>query len=178
MMMLILTITTTVITTTTTITIATGGSVITAVGDYAYGAAILPDEDELKQNPVRYGRLADPDGYMIEVSEPDIMLAIKNPSSTQSRIKKIMLGVIDIDETVSYYNTLGLKEIRRRANINSLPKHASIVSWVSYSENEEDTFIELVYDYATETLDLGSGFKSLSLDIGAIDKDPNGYQIE
>ena len=32
------------------------------LGDYAYGAAIKPDEDEMKQNPVRYGRFTDPDG--------------------------------------------------------------------------------------------------------------------
>jgi len=32
------------------------------LGDYANGAAIKPDEDEMKQNPVRFGRLSDPDG--------------------------------------------------------------------------------------------------------------------
>jgi hypothetical protein len=36
-----------------------------AMGDFAYGASMIPDEDEMKQKPVTYGRLSDPDGYTV-----------------------------------------------------------------------------------------------------------------
>lgn len=44
-----------------------GGTIITEVSDFAYAASLIPDEDEMKTFPVRYGRLLDPDGYSIEV---------------------------------------------------------------------------------------------------------------
>lgn len=157
-----------------------GGSVVTPLADYAYGASLIPEEDDLKQNPIRYGRLADPDGYVIEVSEPDVLEAIKNPSAGDSRIKKFVLNVINLDETVEYYTGLniGFHELRRRSNVNSIPKDASMVSFISTSDSEKDTYIELVYEYATEKINVGSGFVKLEIGLGAKNQDPNGYFIE
>lgn len=157
-----------------------GGSVVTPLADYAYGAALIPEEDDLKQNPVRYGRLADPDGYVIEVAEPDILEAIKNPSANDARIKKFVLNVINLDETIEYYAGLnvGFTELRRRSNVNSIPKDASMVSFISASDTEKEPYIELVYEYATEKINVGSGFVKLEVGLGAKNQDPNGYFIE
>ena len=161
-----------------------GAEVVTPVGDYAWGAALVPDEDDLKQKPVRYGRFVDPDGYMVEVMEPDVLEAVRNAAAGDSRIQRVVLGVIDLDESVDFYTArLGMRELRRRANINSIPKDASMVSFVSFSDAEtfDTPCIELKYKYATETIDVGNGF--VGLDIRTPEKvssvrDPNGYLIK
>ena len=58
---------------------------------------MIPDEDEMKQFPVRYGKVVDPDGYTIEISEAK--------SSTSPSISKITLGVLDPVSSIPY-NTL------------------------------------------------------------------------
>ena len=48
------------------------GSVSMELDDYKYGAAMLPDEDEMKQFPVRYGIVTDSNGYRVEVQETQV----------------------------------------------------------------------------------------------------------
>ena len=165
-----------------------GADVVQPVGDYAWGAALKPDEDELKQFPVRYGRMRDPDGYPIEVVEPDVLEAMRNEAAVEPRINRIVLGVIDLDESVDFYTAqVGMHELRRRANINSIPRDASIISLMSFSDTESFNTqgIELNYKYATEKLDVGTGFQKITLvsadgDGGpplASMRDPNGYLL-
>jgi len=162
---------------------AIGAHVVTPLDDFAYGAAMKPDEDEMKQNPIRYGRLADPDGYVVEISEPDILVAMRNPMASESRIKKVVLGVLDLDKSVAFYSqNVGMTELRRRSNINSLPKDASIAAFVSFDteESPETSCIELLYKYATEKIDVGTGFTALVVNVDGVTgmRDPNGYLLE
>jgi catechol 2,3-dioxygenase-like lactoylglutathione lyase family enzyme len=100
-----------------------GGKVSTELGDYAYGASTIPDQDEMKTFPVRYGKLSDPDGYTVEVTE--------DASVTSPSIFKVVLNVLDLDETVNYFTTvLGMKLLRRRSNVNSRPRHGSMCAYV------------------------------------------------
>lgn len=93
----------------------------TPFGEYAYGASLVPDEDEMKRIPVHYGRLSDPDGHSVEVVEGDKV----NP------VEKFILNVLDLNESVEFYSQiLGMTLLRKRANINSIPKEASMCAYV------------------------------------------------
>ena len=65
----------------------------------------------------RYGRLADPDGYLVEVRE-DAKLA-----PTAKRLFKMRMNVLDIEESVAFYRDVaGMTVLRRRSNVYSVPK--------------------------------------------------------
>ena len=154
-----------------------GGKIVRAFDEYGYGAAIIPDEDEMKVNAVRLGCVQDPDGYAIEVTE----------GIRAEPLRKVVLRVLDTEETVAFYSEhLGMHLLRRRSNVNSRPKHASICSFVSHETSElEGTMLELVYNFATERLQVGAGVAHLGLSskkvpAGAraqISTDPNGLSI-
>ena len=94
------------------------------VNDYLYGASLEPDEDELKQIPVRYGKVLDPDGYTIEILH----------SEKSNPLSKIILSVLDLNDSIDFYcKKLNMKLLRKRSNINSKPKDASMCAYlVSY----------------------------------------------
>lgn len=131
------------------------GSVSMELDDYKYGAAMLPDEDEMKQFPVRYGIVTDSNGYRVEVQE------------TQKKGCKIVMGALDLDKSIKFYtNVLGMKLYRKRADLWNEPKKASMSCYLGYgeSENEPDSvYLELVYKYATEKINHGLGFSALTI---------------
>jgi len=130
-----------------------GGKVVLDIGDFGYGACMVPDEDEMKVTPVRYGRITDPDGYIIEITEiKDNVLPVG----------KIKLNVVDWEESEKFYmEILGMKLFRRRSNINSKPKKASITSYLGYNSESNGAILELTYPYSTDILDLGNGYNHL-----------------
>ena len=77
-----------------------GGSIKVIADNYAYGASIIPDEDEMRQIPVRYGQVYDPNGYVVEI--------IQENNKTIKNSAKIMLHVEDLDESIEFFtNILG-----------------------------------------------------------------------
>ncbi len=80
-----------------------GGSVHTILDNYAYAASLIPDEDEMKQYPVKYGRVADPDGYLVEIVEP---LKAPSPTGTMFTTAKVILNVEDLDESIEFYTDI------------------------------------------------------------------------
>jgi len=134
-----------------------GGSVHTILDNYAYAASLIPDEDEMKQYPVKYGRVADPDGYLVEIVEP---LKAPSPTGTMFTTAKVILNVEDLDESIEFYtDILGMTLYRKRANINGIPKEASFIAYVGYSSESDGAHLELVYNYACEKLNHGSAAK-------------------
>ena len=104
---------------------ALGGKTLLEMGNFAYAASLIPDEDEMKNYPVRYGRISDPDGYTIEVREDRKM---KAPSR---KMFKITLNVLDIEESVAFYrDVLGMTVLRRRSNVFAVPRHASMCAFM------------------------------------------------
>ena len=107
---------------------AAGGKTLLEVDNFAYAASLIPDEDEMKSYPVRYGRLSDPDGYIIEVREDP------KAKPASRKLFKLTLNVLDIEESVAFYrDILGMNVLRRRSNVFAVPRHASMcafmVSW-------------------------------------------------
>ena len=99
------------------------GSIIQPIGDYAYGASLIPDEDEIKTTPVRYGTVADPDGHAVELKE--------SGGGASTAAVKIVLNVAEFDDTISFYTeVLGMQLLRRRSDVNSKPKRAALVAYL------------------------------------------------
>lgn len=88
---------------------ACGGSIVFNVEDRKYAASMIPDEDDMKSFPVRYGRICDPDGYIVEVKEA--MSGSVNPI-----LEKATLKVLDLNDSIAFYEKLGLKLLRKRSN--------------------------------------------------------------
>ena len=102
-----------------------GGKTLLEVDNFAYAASLIPDEDEMKNTPVRYGRLSDPDGYIIEVREDPKM------KSDSRKLFKLTLNVLDIEESVAFYrDVLGMNVLRRRSNVYAVPRHASMCAFM------------------------------------------------
>jgi hypothetical protein len=98
-----------------------GGKVVLDYAEYLYGASQIPDEDEKVQFPVRYGVICDPNGYFVEVLDDPAVYAEG----------KVRLNVLDLKESREFYeNVLGMKTLRYRSNINSRPRHPSLVSFM------------------------------------------------
>ena len=147
-----------------------GGKVVTDISDFAYAASQIPDEDEMKTTPVRYGRINDPDGYTIEVHE-----------GNSNGFMKSILKVLDLEESIEYYERVGCKLLRKRSNVMGVPKEASLCAYVG-GESENEPYIELVYPYATSKLDMGNGLIEVTIrgnsKEGDVKVDPNGYSVQ
>lgn len=82
---------------------------------------MVPDEDDMKTTPVNYGKISDPDGYIIEIID----------GVQTSPLSKVILGIEDLDDSVKFFtDTMKMNLLRRRANIFSKPKVASMVGYV------------------------------------------------
>lgn len=143
-----------------------GGVTKVPLDTYSFGASIIPDEDEMKQFPVKYCKVKEPTaGYTFEIFEDQKYGGLTNP------ISKVIMNCIDLEESSDFYEgVLGMKMFRRRSNINSNPKEASISQFYSFAENENEdneTMLELVYPYSTESIDMGKSFRHLALDMTA-----------
>lgn len=138
-----------------------GSGLVMPFDDYALGASIVPDEDDLKLTPVRYGVVADPDGHSVEVRQcGDGGLPWQ---ATKPSLQKVSLQVLDLDDACDYYTrVLGMKLLRRRSHVNSRPKRAQMEALLGYGE-EAGPVVSLVYNYATELLDHGSDYRGIKL---------------
>lgn len=97
-------------------------SIVRPLDDYFVGASLIPDEDEMKQIPIRYSRLLDPQGFGIEVVEE---------ASLDKPYCKIILKVLDLDKSIAFYtDVLGLTLFRKRSNVNNRPREASFMALV------------------------------------------------
>jgi len=142
-----------------------GGQVQVNLGDYAYGASLIPDEDDLKQFPVRYTHIIDPDGNGIEIiEEPEIptMTSLNYKLDELNVLNKLIFNVIDIEETVKFYEMIfNMILVRKRSNVNGIPKDASISAFLVDRKDKYTTMIELLYKYSTDKLDIKNNYQHM-----------------
>lgn len=94
--------------------------IITDFGEYKFGASMIPDEDDLKQFPVQYGCLCDPNGYNLQIIE----------RSTKF-LERIILNVLDLNDSIEFYmQAFGMTLLRKRSNVNNIPKSASMCAYM------------------------------------------------
>ncbi len=97
----------------------TNDNVLRTFNNYKIGASLIPDEDEMKQFDVQYGWLEDPAGYRLELQQSPI------------EYDRLILKVLDIDESIDFFtNILGFSLLRKRANLNNIPKEASFSAYL------------------------------------------------
>lgn len=114
---------------------------------------MLPDEDEMKTIPVKYGKIQDPDGYVVEVIE----------GKSAQPFYKVKFNVLDLNDAVQFYNEkLKMNILRRRSNVNNEPKEASLCAFLGYGTEDDGALIELIYQYSNEKLKSGDHFKDVS----------------
>ena len=121
------------------------------------------------------------------------------------RFLHTMLRVGDLQRSIDFYSkAFGMKEIRRR----DVPDGKYTLAFLGYGEEEDNTLIELTYNYGVEKYEMGGAFGHLAVGVpdvaaacevakaagGAITrpagpvkfgttiiafvKDPDGYAIE
>ena len=78
------------------------------------------------------------------------------------RFLHTMLRVGDLQRSVDFYcKAFGMKEIRRR----DVPNGKYTLSFVGYGEEEDNTLIELTYNYGVEKYELGGAFGHLAMGV-------------
>lgn len=85
-----------------------------------------------------------------------------------------MIRVGDLEKSVEFYKSLGMKEIRR--SVNSEYKYT--LAFIGY--DEESTVLELTYNWGTHEYKLGNAFEGITVS-SEKDKqvaDLNGYKIK
>ena len=79
-----------------------------------------------------------------------------------ARFLHTMLRVGDLQRSVDFYSkAFGMKEIRRR----DVPGGKYTLSFVGYGEEEDNTLIELTYNYGVEKYELGGAFGHLAVGV-------------
>jgi len=121
------------------------------------------------------------------------------------RLLHTMIRVGDLEKSIRFYTEiLGMKLLRRK----DYPDGKFTLAFIGYGEEQDNTVIELTYNWDTDKYDIGSGFGHLAIEVddvyAAADKissqggkiireagpmnagttiiafveDPDGYQIE
>jgi lactoylglutathione lyase len=73
-----------------------------------------------------------------------------------------MLRVGDLQRSVDFYRkAFGMKEIRRR----DVPAGKYTLAFVGFGEEEDNTLIELTYNYGVEKYELGGAFGHLAVGV-------------
>jgi lactoylglutathione lyase len=78
-----------------------------------------------------------------------------------------MLRVGDLQRSVDFYSkAFGMKEIRRR----DVPAGKYTLAFIGYGEEEDNTLIELTYNYGVEKYELGGAFGHLAVGVPDVAK--------
>jgi lactoylglutathione lyase len=78
------------------------------------------------------------------------------------RFLHTMLRVGDLQRSVDFYcKAFGMKEIRRR----DVPAGKYTLAFVGFGEEEDNTLIELTYNYGVEKYELGGAFGHLAVGV-------------
>jgi hypothetical protein len=133
---------------------------ISQLTDYSYGASLIPDEDDLKINPIKLAKINDPNGYIFDIiqtkSVNTLDSSINNKITSSKSISssttddgyyipkfRCILNVIDLDESIEFYtNYLGFHLLKKRSNVNNRPKEASFSAYLSANlrDNLRDSY--------------------------------------
>jgi len=121
------------------------------------------------------------------------------------RLLHTMIRVGNLEKSINFYTeVLGMKLLRQK----DYPDGKFTLAFVGYGDEQDNSVIELTYNWATETYDLGSGFGHFAIEVDdvyaaaekiraqggkiirepgpmnagttiiAFAEDPDGYQIE
>ncbi|MCI5065894.1 lactoylglutathione lyase [bacterium] len=79
---------------------------------------------------------------------------------TGKRFLHTMLRVKDLDRSIAFYtDILGMKLIRK----NEYPKGEFTLAFLGYGDGEENTLLELTYNWDNRDYEIGTGFGHLAV---------------
>ncbi|CAN8076839.1 unnamed protein product [Agarophyton chilense] len=91
----------------------------------------------------------DPTGYKFEV----IQRKQRDP------LCQVMLRVKDLDKSISFYEAMGMKLLRKRDN----PEYKYTLGFMGFGPEEESTVLELTYNYGDNTYTPGTGYAQIAV---------------
>lgn len=91
-------------------------------------------------------------------------MALNN--QTPKRIIHTMIRVSNLEKSIKFYETLGMKEIRREC----YPEGKFTLSFIGYGDEESNAVIELTYNHGENKYTHGSGFGHIALSVADIYK--------
>ncbi|HIJ23137.1 MAG: lactoylglutathione lyase [Gammaproteobacteria bacterium] len=78
------------------------------------------------------------------------------------RILHTMLRVGDLDQSIQFYTeVLGMKLLRQK----DYPDGKFTLAFLGYGEENDNTVLELTYNWGTDSYDPGSGFGHIALEV-------------
>lgn len=87
----------------------------------------------------------------------------KNP--VPNRILYTMLRVTDLERSLKFYHdALGMRELRRE----TFPDGKFTLVFIGYGDADKDAVIELTYNWADATYDLGNAYGHIALEVDDI----------
>lgn len=83
------------------------------------------------------------------------------------RLLHTMLRVGNLERSIAFYtNVLGMKLLRQK----EYPKGEFTLAFLGYGNEEENTVLELTYNWGVDSYDLGSGYGHIAIEV------PDVYQ--
>lgn len=81
------------------------------------------------------------------------------------RMLHTMLRVGNLDESIAFYcDVLGMKLLRQK----DYPGGEFTLAFVGYGDEQDNTVIELTYNWGVDTYDIGSGYGHIALGVDDI----------
>ncbi|EWM20227.1 lactoylglutathione chloroplast [Nannochloropsis gaditana] len=99
-----------------------GGKELKAVATVEFPATQVPDQDAQEVNTEVKAVVTDPDGYKVTFIQGE----------SKDVLSSVTLRVFDTEKAVAFYNKLGMKVLKKRANV---PAETSISTWVGYDDD-------------------------------------------
>eukprot|EP00178_Gracilaria_changii_P026533 TRINITY_DN816_c0_g1_i2.p2 TRINITY_DN816_c0_g1~~TRINITY_DN816_c0_g1_i2.p2 ORF type:complete len:303 (+),score=32.46 TRINITY_DN816_c0_g1_i2:213-1121(+) len=91
----------------------------------------------------------DPTGYKFEI----IQRKQRDP------LCQVMLRVTDLDKTISFYEAMGMKVLRKRDN----PEYKYTLVFMGFGPEEDNTVLELTFNYGENTYTPGTGYAQIAV---------------
>lgn len=130
----------------------------------ANGGEVTRDAGPVKGGKTVIAFAKDPTGYQWEL--------ITRPK-TKEPLAQVMLRVGDLQRSIDWYtNVLGMKHLRTRDN----PEYKYTLAFMGYGDEEDNTVIELTYNYGKTEYDKGKGYAQVAISTNDVYK--TGEQIK
>jgi len=83
------------------------------------------------------------------------------------RLLHTMLRVGDLDRSIEFYSEiLGMKLLRRK----DYPDGEFTLAFIGYGEEQDNTVIELTYNWGVDKYDIGSGYGHIAIEVDDVYK--------
>jgi hypothetical protein len=132
------------------------------------GENVVREPGAVKGGTTVIAFVLDPEGKKIEYIQNS------KERTLTSEFNHIMIRVGDLDKSVEFYKSLGMKELSKSVN----EQYQYTLSFVGFDHSE--TVLELTYNWDTSSYEMGDALESITIlsDRDEEIVDPTGYKIK